>query len=109
MPLRAEQLSPEIPRLILNLYRLVDDASSRLSGTDWADWGRMQKRWHTGPFQYMVVASLSTWFGINHEHCRQYETRPLWFGLNPSAWEEYEKQILRSLKPIRWKGLAPIL
>ncbi len=102
LPLRAEQLSPEIPRLILNLDRLVDDVSSRIFETDWASRERMRKMWDTGPYQYMMVAGLSTWFGVNYYFWRNYETTPLWFGFNPSAWKHKER-ILQSLEPIRWK------
>ena len=102
LPLRAEQLSPEIPRLILNLSRLVDEVSSRIFATDWARRDRMQKRWDEGPYQYMMVAGLSTWFGVNYGHWKNYETTPLWFGFNSSAWE-HEEQILLSLEPIRHK------
>ncbi len=102
LPLRAEQLSPEIPRLILNLSRLVDEVSSRIFATDWARRDRMQKRWDEGPFQYMTVSDLSVWFGVNYYFWRNYETTPLWFGFNPSAWEHKER-ILQSLEPIRWK------
>ena len=102
LPLRAEQLSPEIPRLILNLSRLVDEVSSRIFAMDWADRARMQKRWDEGLYQYMMVAGLSTWFGVNYGHWKNYETTPLWFGFNSSAWE-HEEQILVSLEPIRHK------
>ena len=103
LPLRVEQLSPEIPRLILNLDRLVDDASSNIFETDWADRHRMRKMWDTGPYQYMMVAGLSTWFGVNYAYWRYYETTPLWFGFNNSAWSEHEEGILQSLEPIRHK------
>ena len=101
LPLRREQFSPEVPRLILNLERLVDDVSSRIfEETDWAERGRMQKRWEGGPYQYMTFADLPAWFGVNYWHWRQYEITPLWFGLQPSAWE-HEERILQSLQPIR--------
>ena len=102
LPLRAEQLSSEVPRLILNLDRLVDEVSSRIFTTDWADRDRMQKRWEGGPFQYMTVAGFSAWFGVNYRFWKQYEITPLWFGFQDSAWEK-EEQILRSLKPLRHK------
>ena len=102
LPLRAEQLSPEIPRLILNLERLVEDVSSRIFATDWASRDRMQKRWEGGPFQYMTVSGLLVWFGVNYRFWKNYETTPLWFGFQSSAWER-EEQILLSLKPIRHK------
>ena len=117
LPLRAEQLSPEIPRLILNLDRLVDDASSRIFATDWAARARMQKMWNTGPYQYMMVAGLPAWFGVNYGHWKHYETTPLWFGFTDQAWSEHEERILKSLDPIRWKdppeyleeeGITPI-
>ena len=101
LPLRIEQLSPDIPRLILNLSRMVDDVSSRIFETDWASRERMRKMWDTGPYQYMMVAGLSTWFGVNYDHWKQYETTPLWFGFNSSAWSEHEVRILKSLEPIR--------
>ena len=37
LPLRAHQLSSEVPRLILNLDRLVDDVSSRIFTTGLAE------------------------------------------------------------------------
>ena len=100
LPLRAEQLSPEVPRLILNLNRLVDDASARIFDTTWAERNRMQKMWNTGPYQYMTLSGLSAWFGVNYWHWQQYETTPLWFGFQPSAWE-YEPQILNCLQKLR--------
>lgn len=100
LPLRSEQLSPEVPRLILNLDQLVDDVSTRIFETGWAERGRMRKMWDAGPYQYMTFAGLSAWFGVNYWHWRQYEITPLWFGLNPSAWEHQER-ILQSLQPIR--------
>ena len=100
LPLRAEQLSHEVPRLILNLDHLVDDVCSRIFETGWAERGRMRKMWDAGPYQYMTFAGLSAWFGVNYWHWRQYEITPLWFGLNPSAWEHQER-ILQSLQPLR--------
>ena len=100
LPLRAEQLSPETPRLILNLDRLVDDVSSKIFATDWAERGRMRKMWDAGPYQYMTFAGLPAWFGVNYWHWRQYEITPLWFGFQGAAWEQ-EGQILNSLGPMR--------
>ena len=100
LPLGAEQLSPETPRLILNLSRLVDDASARIFDTTWAERGRMQKRWEGGPFQYLTVSDLSTWFGVNYYHWKQYEITPLWLGFQPSAWE-HEDQILNCVQTLR--------
>ena len=99
-PLRSEQLSPETPRLILNLNLLVDDVCSRIFETAWADRGRMRKMWDAGPYQYMTFAGLPAWFGVNYWYWRQYEITPLWFGFQRSAWE-HEEQILKSLQPIR--------
>ena len=100
LPLRADQLSPEAPRLILNLNRLVDDVCSRIFETAWADRGRMRKMWDAGPYQYMTFADLPAWFGVNYWHWRQYETTPLWFGFQEAAWQ-HEEQILKNLHPIR--------
>ena len=48
LPLRAEQLGLELPRLILHLVQLVDDVCSRIFQTDWAARNRMQRRWEGG-------------------------------------------------------------
>ena len=100
LPLRGEQLSPEVPRLILNLNRLVDHVCSRIFATDWAERGRMRKMWDAGPYQYMTFADLPAWFGVNYWHWRQYEITPLWFGFQEAAWQ-HEEQILKNLRPLR--------
>ena len=101
LPLLGDQLSPKVPRLILNLNQLVDAACSRIfEETDWAERGRMQKRWEGGPYQYMTLAGLPAWFGVNYWHWRQYEITPLWLGFQDSAWQ-HEERILQSLQTIR--------
>ena len=102
IPVRPEQLGPEAPRLIGHLIRLVDDASKRISETEWA--ARSQRRWEWGLFHYMTLGGFSGWFGWNYDYWARYGRTPLWFGFQQDAWNDREEEILRKFRPLGQKN-----
>ena len=104
LPLRPEQLGPEVPRLVGNLIRLFDDATSRIFETEWAAKNGMQRRWSGDSlFQYMNLGGFDVWFGLNFGYWFQHRETPLWFGFQSDTWKEHEEDILLKLEPLRLK------
>ena len=117
LPLRPEQFGPEIPRLIRQLIRIVDDASARIFQTEWAARNRMRRMWEGGLIQYMTVAHFNCWLGFYYDYWSKYGGTPLWFGFQQHEWDDREEDILLKLEPLRlnnpshykeYEGIIPI-
>ena len=115
LPLRPEQLDPEVARLVRNLHRLVNEVCARVLRTDWADGSGYTFSRVGGYFRYMRLGGCPVWFGLHYERWSRLERTPIWLGFQTSArdygiprklgqrWEENPPESLstESLVPIR--------
>lgn len=102
LPLRAEQLGPEFPRLHTHLLRLFNDATDRIIETGLAAKKKMKKvKYDSGQIQYMELGGFKSWFGTNNDYWFKYRQTPLWFGFQQIAWREHEETILSKIAPLR--------
>lgn len=105
LPLRREQLGPEIPRLYRHLIRLFNDTTGRIFETDWAGRHKMKKvRYDSRLIQYMELGGFYSWFSLNYDFWARYRETPLWFGFQQTAMREHEEVILSKLAPLRLKN-----
>lgn len=79
LPIHSDELGHEFPRRMLNLVRLVDDATERVLATDWADARglRVTPQWY-GYGRYFRLHSVVIWFGVNFQHWAETGQTPLW-------------------------------
>ena len=90
LPIRSSELSPEFPRRMLGLRRLIDDATMRGIDSGWITVGGLQVRPQTtGYGRYIRLfgegsSYAGAWFGIRFDLWAQKEESSLWldFGLN---------------------------
>ncbi|MCY3991338.1 MAG: hypothetical protein OXF50_08960 [Caldilineaceae bacterium] len=102
LPLRAEQLGPEFPRLHGHLLRLFYDATDRIVETGLAVTRDMKKvRFDSGRIQYMELGGFNSWFGTDYDYWFNYRQTPLWFGFQQGAWSEHEETILSKIASLR--------
>ena len=105
LPLRPEQLGPEIPRLHRHLIQLFSDATDRIFETSWAAKHNMRKaRSDSRLIQYMNLGGFNSWFGLNYSLWAQFRETPLWFGFQQSAMRDHKEIILSKLAPLRLKN-----
>ena len=81
-PLHPDELDPKVPRLLLNLQRLVDAATDRAvaAGCASAEGLRVTPK-ATGYGQYLYLADAGAWFGVDFECWAwgdSYPDTPLW-------------------------------
>ena len=78
LPLRAEELGPEVPRRLPHLQRLVDDALRRLRDSALADdttgWGSST----TSHGRYVTIGGARGWLGIWYLPWASLRDTPLW-------------------------------
>ena len=82
LPIRSEELGPEIPRRLLGLPRLVDDAIAYGSEAGWAtkDGGGSAGRHFYGHF--FLLCGAHVWFGVDFKLWARNGDTPLWLQLN---------------------------
>ncbi|MCY4370021.1 MAG: hypothetical protein OXF41_11565 [bacterium] len=85
LPLRPEQLDPEIGRLISNLHRVVEDVCTRILRTDWADGSGFMFSRTGGYIRYMRLGGCAVWFGLKYDPWSRLERTPIWLGFQTSA------------------------
>ena len=88
LPLRSEQLDPEVARVVRNLHRMVKDVCARVLRTDWADGSGYTFARASGYIRYMSLGGCSVWFGLHYERWSRLERTPLWLGFQTSARRE---------------------
>ena len=106
LPLRSEELGPEIPRRMEGLRQLVSDASNRAITNEWLNIrGRLS--WahrHTGSGRYLRFgneeAGVIAWFGIDIECWAKYRGTPLWWDLY-SCHQLDTDEVRRRLEPLK--------
>ena len=94
LPLRQEELGPQLPRRVIDLTRIVDDAVHRVRKTEWVSvkGARMAATatsygiWLTFPRAEKVFGKFSSYFGVSYGHWARYRDTPLWLRFsNPPA------------------------
>lgn len=85
LPLRPEQLDPEIAGLIPKLHRLVRDVCTRVFGSDWADGRGYALAKSGGYYRFMSLGGCPVWFGLKYRPWSEFERTPLWVGFQKEA------------------------
>ena len=81
LPIRPVEFAPELPRRILNLITLVDDAVTRGGDAGWISTSGLKATpLATGYGRYVRVAGAGAWFGIDCERWAKaaHPDTPLW-------------------------------
>ena len=87
MPLRAEELNPEIPRRILSWKQVVDGVIDEMTERGWikADTKRPTQDDTIESYGRMLdFSGTRAWFGASHEHWARRRNTPLWLELYSS-------------------------
>lgn len=105
LPLRSEDFAPAVPRRLLSLRRLVDDATIRSVDAGFADTeGLVVTPQARGYGRYMRISDAGVWFGIGFDWWAQgaYADTPLWlyFGKWRSGKTISLDQVRRALEPL---------
>ena len=104
LPLRREELGPQLPRRVIDLTHIVDDAVSRVSKTEWVSTkgARMVATatsygvWLRFSRAEAVFGKTSSYFGVAYGSWARYRDTPLWLNFsNPPA------DLRRTLEPLR--------
>lgn len=79
LPIHSDELGQEFPRRMLNLVRLIDDATQRATAKGWADTTglRITPQWY-GYGRYLRLRGIEAWFGINFQYWASNGSSPLW-------------------------------
>ena len=79
LPLRSEELGPDIPRRLRDFSRVVDDVVERGRQEGWVDigGGRVSAQVY-GYGRYVYVFGIYAWLGVNYDHWEQSRDTPLW-------------------------------
>lgn len=108
LPLRREELGPQVPRRIRDLTRLVDDAIYRAVKTDWAS--MEQRRMVATATRYgvwlrfsqaeTVFETADAFFGIDHALWARHRDTPLWLVFSSSS---TPPELRRTLEPLLYE------
>ena len=108
-PLQPDDLAPAVPRRLLSLRRLIDDATTRAVKAGYASTsGLLRAPKPTGYGRYLGVAGACAWFGIDFECWAEgsYPNTPLWLHFKEWNAEEWRSlgEIRRALEPLERKA-----
>ena len=79
LPISPEELESEIPRRMMNLTQLVNDATNRMIEVGWVDvTGLRVTPLDTGYGRYIRLSEVFCRFGVNLEHWAHRGRTPLW-------------------------------
>ncbi len=107
LPLRAEELGPDIPRRLMGLKGLVDRATHRLVGSGLASTaGLRATHTETGYVRYLTFAGVAAAWGIDYRKWATLRDTPLWLSFwgkegRPSVARPVS-EILANLESFRW-------
>lgn len=89
LPLRADELSSDVPRRLRDLARLVDEATARACAEGFANKKGLQAGGTQSYFgTYLRLGSeakgvwAGAWFGVNYDRWREEDGCPLWIEFN---------------------------
>lgn len=108
LPLRREELGPQLPRRVIDLSGLVDDAIGRVRETKWVSIKGARKVatattygiWMTFPRAKPDPGNTNQFFGVDYRLWARHGNTPLWLGLHPSAIPRRRVQTLRQENPL---------
>lgn len=110
LPLRPGQLGPDLPRLMLQINQLVDDAVERARSTAWLSVeGMLRTPKRDGYLRYFRLGGVPMWLAVNFEYWSLYRETPVWLGFQEAAWgktQEETDSILQRLDPL-WEESPP--
>ena len=126
LPMRGEQLGPELPRFVTHMNRLVDDASTRAAKDGWVvDKGRARRG--NGYKRHIEFSprppdweekNFYQYFGVDFDRWRRFRETPLWVTFpGPGNWGVFRKKLYarqeKQLNPIDFiddgkRGAIPI-
>ena len=106
LPLRPEELGPDVPRRLIGLKELVDRATDRLVGLGLANLkGTRVAPRDTGYGRYLRLAGAGARWGLDFQKWATLRDTPLWLRLSgrDQEWTETKplKEIRASLEPVR--------
>lgn len=81
LPLRREELGPELPRRLRNLEKLVDDVIKRLGQKELAANIKKAGSSSTAYGRGLQLSGADAWFGIDHYKWAENRDTPLWLYL----------------------------
>ena len=79
LPLRREEFAPEVPRRLLGLRRLIDDATNQACEEQFVDTKKLKvaSQWW-GYGRYVRIVGQVAWFGIHANLWARRGSTPLW-------------------------------
>ena len=108
LPLRREELGPQLPRRVIDLTGIVDDAIGRISKTEWVSikGARMAATatsygiWLTFPRAEEEFGKFYSYFGVSYGRWARDRDTPLWLVFsNPPADLRHTLEPLRDRNP----------
>ena len=110
LPLRPGQLGPDLPRLMLHLNQLVDDAVEHARTTEWLSVeGMLRTPQRDGYLRYFRLGGVLMWLAVSFKYWSLYRETPIWLGFQRAAWgttPEETDSILQRLDPL-WEESPP--
>ena len=107
LPLRPEELGPEIPRRLFNLENFVDHVFESLKHKESAaDTTKSQSNTFYG--RYFILFGAAAWFGLDRNQWAKVRDTPLWLQFNIDFYKDWEGltpfgQIRDNLRPLELK------
>ena len=90
LPLKQEELGPQLPRRVINLTGIVDDSINRADGTEWVSRGSRMVATKSGYGMWLkfsraeqVFGKAEVWFGLDYNRWARYRDAPLWLRFAP--------------------------
>lgn len=82
LPIRSDELGPDVPRRLLGLLQLVDDAAQRLAGDGIAELRGQWSASYTGSAgRYLRFAGADAWIGVWYRPWAEHRATPMWLQL----------------------------
>ena len=104
LPLRPEELGPQLPRRVIDFTGIVDDAVGRISKTEWVSTKRARMVatatsygvWLTFSRAVEVFGKFGSYFGVSYGNWARHRDTPLWLWI----WDA-PADLRRRLEPLR--------
>ena len=104
LPLRREELGPQLPRRVSDFTGIVYDAVHSVRNTEWvnidgaafAGTAKSYGIWLSFPRAEKEFGNLKTYFGVSYGHWARYRDTPLWLWF----WDS-PPDLRRRLEPLR--------
>ncbi len=112
LPLRQEELGPQLPRRVIDLTGIVDEVVGRVKKTEWVSTkgaklvgtATSYGIWLTFPRAKAVFGKFSSYFGVDYGCWARYRDTPLWLNF----WSP-PSDLRRALEPLRHSDLPELV